>query len=293
MANHLSRSIEMHHRMLFFESRYHALLSRHNDFGAYLESVMLEKRALLKEMEEKGRQLRRESEIVRLREEISGLSQQVSDKEAECVRTSSELNLLQVDLDHARGEVRTLEGAERELKARLARLDEDKQHLETLLADKEDAWALEKGVLVAERDELKASLATMSAQKETLVLENHRLSFERDWLIGTGFRLFYERLRGSREWLLLVGAVNKAAKAVGFQEGLAAGYAGSVAQVPLESVEGYDPDAFQRLCESTTTLQTSSHSLVTRLTNLTQASLDVLKTLFTGIPTPSSSVAPS
>ncbi|KAI3818500.1 hypothetical protein L1987_12309 [Smallanthus sonchifolius] len=250
MANQLYRSIEMHHRMLYFESRYHALLSRHNDFGVYLEKVMTEKRALLKEVEEKGKQLQRvelelkgsnvelqkmdyviqgskvqEAEIVRLREEISGLSQQVLDKEAECVKTSSEMNLFLVDLDHVRGEVRSLEEGERGLKAQLARLDEDKQHLETLLTYKENAWSLERNALVAERDGLKADLAAVSAQKETLVLENHRLSFER--------------------------AVNKAAKAVGFLEGFGGG-----------------------------------------LASLTEASLDVLKAVFTSAATPSSSAAP-
>ncbi|KAI3742187.1 hypothetical protein L1987_59867 [Smallanthus sonchifolius] len=256
IKNQLSRSVEMHHRILYFEDRYHTLLARHTE---ETKARLDEARAELQKVESiiQGSKLQ-DAEIARLKDEAASLSKLVEDKEAECVRVTSEVSLLHVDLDHSRGEIRQLEEKERRLNTQLARADEDKHHLETLIADKEDAWASERDGLTVELstekqqvETLKADLATMSAQKHALVRR--------------------------------IIALNKAAKSIGVQEGLAAGYAGSGKQVPLDSVEGHDLDAFQRLRDSTTVLQTSSNSLVSRLAGLPQASLDVLKSVLTEI----------
>ncbi|KAI3786321.1 hypothetical protein L1987_39919 [Smallanthus sonchifolius] len=143
-----------------------------------------------------------EGEVVRLTHEmahadvqIANLEKLVGAKEAEIIKTVSEMNLVQADLDSTKFELLTVElpiliflflfrtllthtyclfclqthlrelGEEkRQVEARVARLDEDNHHLETHLSDRENAT-------VGKEEKLRESHADAAATSQALSAE--------------------------------------------------------------------------------------------------------------------------
>ncbi|KAK1429650.1 hypothetical protein QVD17_11864 [Tagetes erecta] len=105
------------------------------------------------------------------------------------------------------------------------------------------------------------------------------LRSEKKWLIGEGFRSLYSAILKSPGFVSLVGNVNMAAMAVGFNKGLIAGAAYAKKDVPLESHPEFDPDARQALRDRAETLQSSDHQLISQLAECSDKSIEEISNL--------------
>ncbi|KAL8242716.1 hypothetical protein R6Q59_013018 [Mikania micrantha] len=105
----------------------------------------------------------------------------------------------------------------------------------------------------------------LRAEVQQLAAANRELSADRRWLITQGFHRVFERIKGSNEYVCLFGEVNSACLAVGYQNGLCAGYKYSSQGVSLEESPYFNPSAEQWMMDSSHALESYSHSLLTHL----------------------------
>lgn len=105
------------------------------------------------------------------------------------------------------------------------------------------------------------------------------LEMERRWLITNGFRLVFENVKNSAEFLSVVSKVSRASAHLGFQRGLEAGYVQATAGAKIEGVPGFDSDAALHMKKAAQELRAAQHSLITDISDHPNRSLDELKAL--------------
>ncbi|KAD5508168.1 hypothetical protein E3N88_15871 [Mikania micrantha] len=147
--------------------------------------------------------------------------------------------------------------------------------LEVLVKDlKRMLEVKQTGLEKAQEDALTArvEVARLSEENQRLLREvvevtglNNQLAADRAWLVTQGFRLVFNRIRDSQEYVQLLGDVNSACLAVGYQNGLRAGYKYSSQGLLPEESPCYDPTAESWMTKATLTLGAAGHSLLSRL----------------------------
>ncbi|KAD3068841.1 hypothetical protein E3N88_36721 [Mikania micrantha] len=151
----------------------------------------------------------------------------------------------------------------------------DMRLMEGLVKDLKQALEVKQGGLEqAQEDVLTArvEIARLSEENQRLrneVVEttslNDRLAADRAWLVTQGFRRVFNRIRDSREYVQLLGDVNSACLAVGYQNGLRAGYKYSTQGLLLEESPCYDPTTEAWMTKATLALGAADHSLLSLL----------------------------
>ncbi|KAD3640426.1 hypothetical protein E3N88_29649 [Mikania micrantha] len=144
------------------------------------------------------------------------------------------------------------------------------------------------GMEQAQEDALTArvEIARLSEENQRLQREvvevtglNNQLAADRACLVTQGFRHVFNRIRDSREYVQLLGDVNSACLAVGYQNGLRAGYKYSSQGLYLEESPCYDPSAEAWMTKATLTLGAADHSLLSHLEKSPNIPLDDLEAL--------------
>ncbi|KAD6796443.1 hypothetical protein E3N88_07339 [Mikania micrantha] len=100
-----------------------------------------------------------------------------------------------------------------------------------------------------------------------------------EWLVAEGCQRVFERIRGSNEYVQLLGDVNSACMAVGYQNGLRAGYKYAAQGTVLEDSTCYDPTAQQWMTDATLALAAVTPSILSQLAATPHISLDEFQAL--------------
>ncbi|MFS8023126.1 hypothetical protein Hanom_Chr16g01447791 [Helianthus anomalus] len=143
---------------------------------------------------------------------------------------------------------------------------------EKALAEREHSKTREIGYMNDQLTRTRVGLRALSR-----CLEGHEI--ERSWLITNGFRLLFDKVKKSDEFLSLISNVSQASACLGFQKGLEAGYVQAAAGAKIEGVPGYDNDAATRMKIAAHKLRDAQHSLITIISSNPNRSFDELKSM--------------
>ncbi|KAJ0668653.1 hypothetical protein HanPI659440_Chr17g0691931 [Helianthus annuus] len=151
-------------------------------------------------------------------------------------------------------------------------LQRSRTYHEKALAEREQSKTRDIKIMNDQLTHTRVELRTLSRR-----LEGHEI--ERSWLITNGFRLLFDKVKKSDEFLSLISNVSRASACLGFQKGLEAGYVQAAAGGKIEGVPGYDNDAATRMKIAAHKLRDAQHSLITIISSNPNRSFDELKSM--------------
>ncbi|KAK1432687.1 hypothetical protein QVD17_09585 [Tagetes erecta] len=282
LVQNFSHGVEVYRRLRWLEERYVKVLEERDQLQGHLDDRVSSKVAPL------------EKDLESSRQAVGLMEERLKSQE---VRHSDEITAHQVELDSHRV---LLERAEVFFVfsflvlllqvfflfwlncGRLSIFQEHARELERKVAEAEARATL----LIREKEDHVRAVEGYEARLKALADNEKKneervssLKSEKQWFLVEGFRSLYSAILRSPGFISLVGNVNMAAMAVGFNKGLVAGAAYAKKDVPIESHPEYDPDARQALKDRAETLQTSEHQLISQLAGCSEKTVEEISGL--------------
>ncbi|KAD5960271.1 hypothetical protein E3N88_11743 [Mikania micrantha] len=126
---------------------------------------------------------------------------------------------------------------------------------------------------------LQEEVQGLRVEVQRLGVSQRTLVRDREWLVAERCQRVFDRIRGSNMYVQLLGDVNSACLAVGYQNGLLAGYKYAAQGTALKDSPCYDPTAQQWITDSTLALAVATPSILSQLASTPHISLDEFQAL--------------
>ncbi|KAL8217929.1 hypothetical protein R6Q57_021302 [Mikania cordata] len=151
---------------------------------------------------------------------------------------------------------------------KLRALEEKVEMAHEFLDEKQAALDSAQDDLMASRVEvarLQEEVQGLRVEVQRLGVSQRTLVRDREWLVAEGCQRVFERIRGSNEYVQHFRDVNSACMAVGYQNGLRAGFKYAAQGTALEDSPCYDPTTQQWMKDSTLALADATPSILSQL----------------------------
>ncbi|KAD0377765.1 hypothetical protein E3N88_44356 [Mikania micrantha] len=174
--------------------------------------------------------------------------------------------------------------AKRELKRKVSELTEKCASLESDKLAFQNALNGKDSEIAALRSELQTIKCAEEARVAGLEDVIASLRHDRRWLISSGMRQAFEKVRNSDEFLDMLAGINSLADSVGFNAGLREGIRlGKVGKSPSDDPK-YDPSAFSRLKDLSDEFDRATFPVSDTIASMQEADLSAIQSFLAPDP---------